>query len=97
MICPKCGSEMKKGLKFCSECGASLVVQKRKCIKCGAEINADMKFCPECGANQAQPVCPKCGYKAAGGTEILPGMRNKPFVKALSSRSFRWLTLNSAE
>ena len=49
VICPKCGSEMKKGLKFCSECGASLAVQKKKCIKCGAEINADMKFCPECG------------------------------------------------
>ena len=72
VICPKCGSEMKKGLKFCSECGASLVVQKKKCIKCGAEINADMKFCPECGANQAQPVCPKCGYKAAAGQKFCP-------------------------
>ena len=72
VICPKCGSEMKKGLKFCSECGASLTVQKKKCIKCGAEINADMKFCPECGANQAQPVCPKCGYKAAAGQKFCP-------------------------
>ena len=72
VICPKCGSEMKKGLKFCSECGASLVVQKKKCIKCGAEINADMKFCPECGANQAQPVCPKCGYKATAGQKFCP-------------------------
>ena len=72
VICPKCGSEMKKGLKFCSECGASLVVQKKECIKCGAEINADMKFCPECGANQAQPVCPKCGYKAAAGQKFCP-------------------------
>ena len=72
VICPKCGSEMKKGLKFCSECGASLTVQKKKCIKCGAEINADMKFCPECGANQVQPVCPKCGYKAAAGQKFCP-------------------------
>ena len=72
VICPKCGSEMKKGLKFCSECGASLVVQKKKCIKCGAEINEDMKFCPECGANQAQPVCPKCGYKATAGQKFCP-------------------------
>ena len=72
VICPKCGSEMKKELKFCSECGASLAVQKKKCIKCGAEINADMKFCPECGANQAQPVCPKCGYKAAAGQKFCP-------------------------
>ena len=72
VICPKCGSEMKKGLKFCSECGASLAVQKKKCIKCGAEINEDMKFCPECGANQAQPVCPKCGYKAAAGQKFCP-------------------------
>ena len=72
VICQKCGSEMKKGLKFCSECGASLAVQKKKCIKCGAEINADMKFCPECGANQAQPVCPKCGYKATAGQKFCP-------------------------
>ena len=66
----ECGAENTG--KFCSECGASLVVQKKKCIKCGAEINADMKFCPECGANQAQPVCPKCGYKAAAGQKFCP-------------------------
>ena len=47
----ECGAENTG--KFCSECGASLVVQKKKCIKCGAEINADMKFCPECGHKNA--------------------------------------------
>ena len=72
VICPKCGAEVKKGTKFCSECGASLIVQKKKCIKCGAEINADMKFCPECGADQTQPVCPKCGYKAQPGQKFCP-------------------------
>ncbi len=50
--CPSCGHEVKKGAKFCPECGAKIVVAptKKFCPNCGKEITGSGKFCPECGA-----------------------------------------------
>lgn len=47
-VCPKCGAPVKAHAKFCTECGAPLV-SERKCKKCGAKLKEDAKFCPECG------------------------------------------------
>ena len=44
--CPKCGSVIDNGSKFCKECGASLV---KNCPNCGIKIDCAAKFCPECG------------------------------------------------
>lgn len=45
--CPNCGALMEAGkVKFCPECGTSIV---KKCKKCDAAINGNPKFCPECG------------------------------------------------
>ena len=44
--CPKCGAAVKKGAKFCSECGATM---GEVCPKCGAAVKKGAKFCPECG------------------------------------------------
>ncbi len=46
--CPKCGETVKKGAKFCGNCGESLV-KTRHCSNCGSEIKGDDKFCPNCG------------------------------------------------
>ncbi len=56
-ICKKCGSENTDNAKFCLECGANLVEQKKeseitKCINCGAELPVKAKFCSECSASQ---------------------------------------------
>jgi len=48
VICPKCGSEMKKGLKFCSECGKPKPQREEWICSCGA-VNTG-KFCSECGS-----------------------------------------------
>ena len=53
-MCKKCGSENTDNAKFCLECGANLVEQRKeseitKCIKCGAELPKKAKFCSECG------------------------------------------------
>jgi len=45
VICPACGQKTNKG-KYCSECGAPLIV---KCAQCGAELSNGAKFCHECG------------------------------------------------
>ncbi len=49
--CPSCGYDVKKGAKFCPECGAKMAVATKKfCPNCGKEITGNSKFCPECGA-----------------------------------------------
>lgn len=51
MLCSNCQSMIKKGSKFCPECGQKVeVVEKKKfCTGCGIPIDAGVKFCPECG------------------------------------------------
>ena len=46
--CPKCGSPVQPGTKFCGECG-SPVGGNPVCPKCGKENEPGTKFCGECG------------------------------------------------
>lgn len=71
--CPKCGAAVKKGAKFCSECGATM---GEVCPKCGAAVKKGAKFCPECGAKLAA-VCPKCGAEVKPGAKFCPECGNK--------------------
>ncbi|WP_400206916.1 SPFH domain-containing protein [Methanomethylophilus alvi] len=41
-----CGFSVKKGSKFCPECGKPLIAV---CPQCGNQIQPGAKFCPECG------------------------------------------------
>lgn len=70
--CSKCGAQIKKGAKFCPECGAKQVTAGMiSCPKCGAEIKATAKFCPECG-EKIQKSCPKCGAEVKSGAKFCP-------------------------
>jgi predicted nucleic acid-binding Zn ribbon protein len=44
--CPQCGSPLKQGAKFCSECGAALSLF---CPSCGAPREVGDRFCSVCG------------------------------------------------
>lgn len=45
--CPHCGATLPdKNVKFCPECGKSLI---RTCPSCSNPITGNPKFCPECG------------------------------------------------
>jgi class 3 adenylate cyclase len=46
MACPRCGSEIRAGQKFCAECGLAL---SASCPNCGAAYEGEPKFCAECG------------------------------------------------
>ena len=52
--CPQCERESPDEARFCSHCGAQLVVT---CVACGAVQPPGARFCPGCGrAAAAAPV-----------------------------------------
>ena len=66
--CPNCNASVKKGAKFCPECGKPLATL---CPKCGKAVPKGAKFCPECGASMKKS-CPKCNAEVAPGTKFCP-------------------------
>ncbi|MBU3896379.1 MAG: zinc ribbon domain-containing protein [Nanoarchaeota archaeon] len=44
--CPKCKAPITPGLKFCSKCGAKLMVT---CKKCNVDYSIGTTFCAQCG------------------------------------------------
>jgi len=46
MICSKCGNDVKKGSRFCKNCGIKV---ESRCSKCGKEVKEDSQFCKNCG------------------------------------------------
>ena len=53
MNCSNCGSEIKNGASFCTNCGAKVEVQpvsgEKFCTQCGTKNAPDAKFCDGCG------------------------------------------------
>ncbi len=47
MACPRCGSEVRPGQRFCAECGLALT---GSCPNCGAPYEGTPRFCADCGA-----------------------------------------------
>jgi membrane protease subunit (stomatin/prohibitin family) len=67
-ICPKCGAGNNAGLKFCGQCGTSLV---KVCPKCGEAVDGKQKFCPHCGERLAKK-CSSCGSELDGSLKFCP-------------------------
>jgi Double zinc ribbon/Adenylate and Guanylate cyclase catalytic domain len=53
MRCSACGFENPEELKFCEECGATLV---RACPSCGRGVRPTAKFCGECGTSLTEKI-----------------------------------------
>jgi membrane protease subunit (stomatin/prohibitin family) len=57
VACPKCGTNVSQGSKFCPNCGAAVTMAPPQpsaqvttnCSKCWATVSAGARFCPECG------------------------------------------------
>ena len=81
--CPKCGTLVQPGVRFCPQCGNSMVPAAPAaggppCPKCGQPTAPGAKFCPNCGATLAPPApaaprkCPKCSAEVAGAGKFCP-------------------------
>ena len=68
MKCLKCGSDNRKGVKFCEECGAKL---ESECPACKAKLPLGKKFCGECGHALIEP-------------QEIPAILKEKFVRAES-------------
>jgi predicted amidophosphoribosyltransferase len=79
VICPKCKSKNKVGVKFCGVCGEKMTFE---CPVCGVQILPGAVFCNSCGANiedQMQKArnasiitCEKCGAVIPSGAKFCP-------------------------
>ncbi|HZY91899.1 MAG TPA: SPFH domain-containing protein [Thermoplasmata archaeon] len=75
--CPKCGTLVQPGVRFCPSCGnpmGAAPVQGTPCAKCGTVIPSGSKFCPNCGASAAPATktCPKCNQTVSGSPKFCP-------------------------
>lgn len=64
--CPHCNSAVKKGAKFCANCGKPMA---DLCPNCGKPVVKGAKFCSECGTS-LKKQCPKCGNEVTPGAKF---------------------------
>ena len=69
--CPKCGTAVPDGAKFCPGCGEKQA-SGSFCPECGAAVPSGAKFCPECGKKMGASACPKCGAELSAGAKFCP-------------------------
>ena len=77
IVCQKCSAKNIAGMKFCGNCGNSLLPTPPViCPECKAENPAGMKFCGNCGkpipqaTEQTEITCSKCNTKNPPGTKF---------------------------
>ena len=70
-VCPKCGTAVPDGAKFCPGCGEKQA-SGSFCPECGAAVPSGAKFCPECGKKMGASACPKCGAELSAGAKFCP-------------------------
>ncbi len=74
LICPKCHIEYKEGIKFCGECGATLISKEKGSPspeKKEVEISGKSLVCPNCHlAYEFGEVCIQCGSPLGSKAQV---------------------------
>lgn len=86
--CPRCGTAVKAGAKFCGSCGAGIPETKEVkswTCECGKKNTMDSAFCPACGRKRPGGTaefayCAKCGKKIPVGRTLCDDCA-RPVVK----------------
>lgn len=81
MYCKKCGKELKKEGKFCSQCGNKVVDDKKELEKQeGIDESKEREkfYCRNCGKkiDKSSNVCPKCGYQLSKSNQNHDSVEN---------------------
>src|SRR5262245_26287482 len=74
MHCPSCGFANTEGLKFCEDCGTTLV---RACPLCGQQVRPSAKFCGECG----NALTGQAAASLAGQQDVQPAQSSVPTAR----------------
>src|SRR6266849_199412 len=84
MHCPSCGREKPAGMKFCEECGTTLV---RVCARCGQPVRPPAKFCGACGTTlgAAEKPLPAKSHSRKGTTRARKARR--PTASPIAAKS----------
>src|SRR5262245_31569079 len=83
MHCPSCGFANTEGLKFCEECGTTLV---RACPHCGQQVRPSAKFCGECGTTLATAGKLAPAKRRSRKSPQSPGGASHPAARPTSAR-----------
>jgi membrane protease subunit (stomatin/prohibitin family) len=71
--CPKCGTPVAAGAKFCNNCGANVQQQQAAtvtCPNCQAQVQAGAKFCNNCGQSLEPKACKNCNTPVPAGAKF---------------------------
>jgi len=84
MRCASCGVENPEGMKFCEECGTTLV---RVCPSCGQQVRPTAKFCGACGTTlgAAEKPLPAKSHSLKGATSARKARR--PTASPIAAKS----------
>jgi hypothetical protein len=69
--CPRCGTPMPSGYRFCTRCGAA--IQAWICWRCRSPVPENRRFCGHCGAPRqeaATVTCARCGHENPSGRKF---------------------------
>lgn len=91
--CPKCGSQLYPGFKFCPECKYKL---KIKCTSCGIHVQRDCKYCPNCGEElrKRHSYAPESAPSVEVMEEQIEASKEKA-VQVVESKQVRYSTSKS--
>ncbi len=97
--CSKCGAQVEKNMKFCTECGTKMEPETLKCPNCSVEVPEGTKFCMECGTkigtapepkietSPKEVTCPKCRKKFPADTKFCKECGTKIMPQAPKKKS----------
>src|SRR5262245_1050358 len=89
MRCASCGFENPGGMKFCGECGTSLI---NRCPSCGAENPPHFKFCGKCGQPFREQALPSSSQREESTAPSLP-IAPRAIVRSAREAERRRLTV----
>ncbi|MFX0206616.1 MAG: zinc-ribbon domain-containing protein [Candidatus Hodarchaeota archaeon] len=89
-VCPECGVKLRRGARFCHECGASITVRRQpetkiwgegllSCEQCGNPLSKGARFCGVCG----RPVKKSIKKEVKLKSTIAQDVTTKPKVETI--------------